>query len=62
MSGPTLERLDERTISHGGDIVALQAEVKALWRIVYWGSGVCVGFGAVATLLVPKMMKVLGVG
>lgn len=60
MSGPTLERLDERTTNHAADIAALQGEVKALWRIVYWGSGVCVGFGAVAALLVPKLAKLLG--
>lgn len=60
MSGPTLERLDERTTSHAADIAALQAEVKALWRIIYWGSGACAGFGAVAMLLVPKIAKALG--
>lgn len=59
MSGPTLARLDERTNNHAGDIATLKAEVKALWRIIYWGSGACAGFGAVAMLLVPKLIKVL---
>lgn len=60
MSGPTLARLDERTSNHADDIAMLKAEVKALWRIIYWGSGACAGFGAVAMLLVPKLAKVLG--
>lgn len=62
MSDLTIERLDERTNGHASAIAALQVEVKGLWRIVYWGSGVCVGFGAVAALLVPKLAKLLGVG
>ena len=60
MSDLTLERLDERTNNHSDDIAALKGEVKALWRIIYWGSGVCVGFGAVAALLVPKLAKAMG--
>lgn len=60
MSDLTLERLDERTKTHGDDISALQVEVKALWRIIYWGSGACFGFGAVFALLVPKLTKLMG--
>jgi hypothetical protein len=60
MTGVTLDRLDERTRSHEREIEALKAEVKGLWRIVFWGSGVCMGFGSVATLLIPKAMKAMG--
>jgi hypothetical protein len=60
MTGVTLDRLDERTEAHGLAIEALKVEVKGLWRIVYWGSGACFGFGVVVTLLVPKISKLLG--
>ena len=67
MTEATLDRLDERTKNHESainalkaEIEALKAEVKGLWRIVFWGSGVCMGFGSVATLLIPKAMKAMG--
>jgi len=60
MTEATLDRLDERTKSHGREIDALKAEVKGLWRIVFWGSGACAGFGSVMTLFLPKVMKAIG--
>jgi hypothetical protein len=67
MTGVTLDRLDERTKNHARDLEDLKAEIEALkaetkyfWRIVFWGSGACMGFGSVATLLIPKAMKAMG--
>ena len=71
MTGVTLDRLDERTKSHGraleelkaevrAEIAALKLETKYFWRIIFWGSGACMGFGSVATLLIPKAMKAMG--
>lgn len=60
MTDVTLERLDERTEGHGREIGDLRLEVKAIWRMLYWASGVCFGFGAVAAILAPKVVKVLG--
>ena len=67
MTGVTLDRLDERTTNHEKAINALKKEIEALkmetkyfWRIVFWGSGACMGFGSVATLLIPKAMQAFG--
>ncbi len=60
MSDITLERLDERTEAHATAIASLQTEVKAIWRMLYWASGVCFGFGAVAAILAPKITQALG--
>lgn len=62
MTDVTLERLDERTEGHGREIGVLRTEVKAIWRTIYWASGVCFGFGAVAAILAPKVVKALGLG
>lgn len=62
MSEATLESLDERTKTHGHEIDALRTEVRAIWRTIYWASGVCFGFGAVAAILAPKVVKALGLG
>ncbi len=62
MTGVTLESLAERTATHGKEIGDLRAEVKAIWRTIYWASGVCFGFGAVAAILAPKVVKALGLG
>jgi len=67
MSDITLERLDERTKNHTDDIHGLkvqvgelQAEIKALWRIVYWFSGVCAVLVVLGPYLLPRIFKALG--
>lgn len=56
----TVAVLKERTEEHGRRIGAIETEVKALWRIIYWATGAAFGFGAVAGLLLPKLTKAMG--
>lgn len=67
MSEATLDRLDERSKSHADDILhlkaeieALKLEIKAFWRIIYWGAGTIGGGGMIGGLLMPNIMKALG--
>jgi hypothetical protein len=71
MTEVTLDRLDERTKSHGraldelkaevrAEIAALKLETKYFWRIIFWGGGACMGFGALGVLLVPRVIAAIG--
>ena len=60
MIPPSLDVIDERVRHLVDRIEKLEAEAKARSRKDDIQTGIAVGFGSVATLLLPKIAEVLG--